>query len=186
MHQRTWRKGKRKRKERREEGRKVVEITRQRQRRKDKGRKETRGEGVKEIKQLRKTDKSLFSYLGHEVDGKWRWWRWNCNRGWYETQLSLLVHFIIRAQVLLCSHYVSVEKRCQSVGFIPSSLCVCVLFSPDRLAGIKRKRQDQLSQSGFQTLSAFYRCRVATFSPGSQQPRSIFCMHWLKLVLTNL
>ena len=56
-----------------EEGREVVEITRQSQREKDKRRRDGyRREGEKEIKQLRKTDKSLNSYPGREVDGKWR------------------------------------------------------------------------------------------------------------------
>lgn len=50
-----------------------MEITRQSQREKDKGRRDGyRREGEKEIKQLRKTDKSLNSYPGREVDGKWR------------------------------------------------------------------------------------------------------------------
>lgn len=52
-------------------GRKVVEITRQRQREKDKrGRDRYQREEEKEIKQHRKTDKSLNSYPGREVDGK--------------------------------------------------------------------------------------------------------------------
>ena len=49
----------------------MVEITRQRQRGKDKGRREGyQREGEKEIKQLRKTHKSLNTYPGREVDGK--------------------------------------------------------------------------------------------------------------------
>lgn len=49
----------------------MVEITRQRQREKDKGGREGyQREGEKEIKQLRKTDKSLNSYPHREVDGK--------------------------------------------------------------------------------------------------------------------
>lgn len=49
----------------------MVEITRWRQKEKDKGRREGyQRVGEKEIKQLRKTDKSLNSYPGRELDGK--------------------------------------------------------------------------------------------------------------------
>ena len=128
----------------------MVGITRQRRRGEDKGRREGyRREGEKQIKQQRKTDKSLNSYPGRKVDCKWRKWRWNCNWGWYKIQLSLLVHFIIWAQVLLCSNYVIAGKRHHSVGFDCFLFCVCVcLFSPDTLMRIK-KRRTRSDQSDF-------------------------------------
>lgn len=49
----------------------MVEITRRRQKEKDKGRRKGyQREGEKKIKQVRKIDKSLNLCQGHEVEGK--------------------------------------------------------------------------------------------------------------------
>lgn len=66
MHQRT--ESVREKENGKKEKREVVGITRQSQREKDKGRRDGHlREGEEEMEQLRKTDKSLYSYPGREV-----------------------------------------------------------------------------------------------------------------------